>query len=34
LSLRQTFPSTPQGHRKLVGLLRKHQVNKAVMEAA
>ena len=33
LALRQTFPSTVQGHRKLVGWLRKHQVNKAVMEA-
>jgi transposase len=34
LSLRQTFPSTAQGHRKLVAWLRKHQVNKAVMEAS
>ncbi len=34
LSLRQTFPSTPQGDRKLVAWLRKHQVNKAVMEAS
>ena len=34
LSLRQTFPSTPQGHRKLVAWLRKHQVSKAVMEAS
>ncbi len=34
LSLRQTFPSTAQGHRKLVGWLRKHQVSKAVMEAS
>src|SRR5882762_4599618 len=32
--LRQTWPSTAQGHRKLVGWLRKHQVNKAVMEAS
>ena len=34
LALRQTFPNTAQGHRKLVGWLRKHQVNKAVMEAS
>ena len=34
LSLRQTFPSPPQGHRKLVAWLRKHQVTKAVMEAS
>ena len=34
LSLRQTCPSTIQGHRKLVAWLRKHQVNKAVMEAS
>jgi len=34
LGLRQTFPSTIQGHRKLVAWLRKHQVNKAVMEAS
>ena len=34
LGLRQTFPSTTQGHRKLVAWLRKHQVNKAVMEAS
>ena len=34
LALRQTFPSIPQGHRKLVAWLRKHQVNKAVMEAS
>src|SRR5882724_6612637 len=32
--LRQTWPSTAQGHRKLVAWLRKHQVNKAVMEAS
>ena len=34
LSLRQSCPSTAQGYRKLVGWLRKHQVNKAVMEAS
>ena len=34
LSLRQTCPSTSQGQRKLVTWLRKHQVNKAVMEAS
>jgi hypothetical protein len=34
LSLRQTCPSTAQGHRKLVAWLRKHQVDKAVMEAS
>ena len=34
LALRQTFPNAAQGHRKLVGWLRKHQVNKAVMEAS
>jgi transposase len=34
LSLRQTFPNIPQGHRKLVAWLRKHQVKKAVMEAS
>lgn len=33
-ALRQTFPSTPQGHRQLVAWLRKHKVNKAVMEAS
>jgi transposase len=33
-ALRQTFPSTPQGHRKLVAWLRKHQVDKAAMEAS
>ena len=33
-TLRQAFPSTPQGHRKLVAWLRKHQVTKAVMEAS
>jgi transposase len=34
LSLRQTCPSTVQGRRQLVGWLRKHEVNKAVMEAS
>jgi len=34
LALRQTFPNTAPGHRKLVAWLRKHQVNKAVMEAS
>ena len=34
LGLRQTFPSTAQGHRKLVAWLRKHEVSKAVMEAS
>ena len=34
LGLRQIFPSTPQGRRQLVALLRKHKVNKAVMEAS
>jgi transposase len=33
-SLRQAYPSTAQGHRKLVAWLGKHQVNKAVMEAS
>ena len=33
-TLRQTCPSTVQGHRKLVAWLRKHQVDKAVMEAS
>ena len=32
--LRQTWPSTAQGQRKLVASLRKHQVTKAVMEAS
>jgi transposase len=32
-ALRQTYPNTPQGHRKLVTWLRKHRVSKAVMEA-
>jgi transposase len=34
LALRQTYPSTAQGHRKLVAWLRKHKVNRAVMEAS
>jgi transposase len=34
LTLRQTYPSTAQGQRKLVAWLRKHRVNKAVMEAS
>jgi transposase len=34
LMLRQTFPNTTQGHRKLVAWLRKNQVGKAVMEAS
>lgn len=34
LRLRQVFPSTAQGHRKLVGWLRKQGVTKAVMEAS
>ncbi len=34
LGLRQTWPSTTQGQRKLVTWLRKHQVNKTVMEAS
>lgn len=34
LSQRQTCPNTAQGHRKLVAWLRKHWVNKAVMEAS
>jgi transposase len=34
LSLRQTFASTVQGHRKLITWLRKHKVDKAVMEAS
>lgn len=32
--VRQVFPSTSSGHRKLVTLLRKHKVTKAVMEAS
>jgi transposase len=34
LSQRQSWPSTAQGHRKLIAWLRKHKVNKAVMEAS
>jgi transposase len=34
VALRQTFPNTAQGHRKLVAWLREHQVGKAVMEAS
>jgi transposase len=34
VELRQTFPNTLQGHRKLVAWLRKYQVGKAVMEAS
>jgi transposase len=34
LGLRQVFPRSAQGHRKLVAWLRKHGVNKAVMEAS
>ena len=34
VSLRETFPNTAQGHRKLVAWLRKYQVGKAVMEAS
>src|ERR1700736_3605987 len=33
-TLRQTFPNTAQGHRKLAAWLRKCQVGKAVMEAS
>ena len=33
-ALRQTCPSTAQGHRRLVAWLRQHQVGKAVMEAS
>jgi transposase len=33
-ALRQTFPNTGQGHRQLVAWLRKHKVDKAVMEAS
>jgi transposase len=33
-TLRQTFPNTAQGHRKLVAWLRKHHVGKAVLEAS
>ncbi|WP_092511518.1 IS110 family transposase [Afipia sp. GAS231] len=34
LALRQPYPSSAQGHRRLVAWLRKHKVNKAVMEAS
>jgi transposase len=34
LSLRQNWPSTMHGHRKLIAWLGKHKVNKAVMEAS
>jgi transposase len=34
LALRQVFPNSAPGHRKLVAWLRQHQVNKAVMEAS
>jgi len=34
LALQRTCPSSAQGHRQLVGWLRKHRVNKAVMEAS
>lgn len=34
LALQQSCPSSAQGYRKLVTWLRKHQVNKAVMEAS
>ena len=34
LSLRQTLANTEQGHRRLIGLLRKHKVARAVMEAS
>jgi transposase len=33
-ALRQTCPSTAQGHRRLVAWLRQRQVGKAVMEAS
>jgi transposase len=33
-ALRQVFPNTAPGHRKLVAWLRKHQVTKTVMEAS
>jgi transposase len=34
LALQQIFPSSAQGHCKLVGWLRKHQANKVVLEAS
>src|SRR6185312_11080932 len=34
LSQRQTFPSRAEGRRKLIAWLRKHKVDKAVMEAS
>ena len=34
LSQRQTFPSTAEGRRTLIGWLRKHKVGKAAMEAS
>jgi transposase len=34
LSLRQTFPSTAEGRRKLVAWLRRHKAGKAAMEAS
>jgi transposase len=34
LALRQTCPSTAQGHRKLIAWLRQHKVTSAVMEAS
>jgi transposase len=34
LSQRQTFPSTAEGRRKLIAWLRRHKVDKAVMEAS
>jgi transposase len=34
LSLRLTCPSSAHGRRKLIGWLRKHQINKAVLEAS
>src|SRR5215472_18932349 len=33
-TLRQVFPNTAQGHRKLVAWLRKHKIDKAAMEAS
>jgi transposase len=34
LSQRQTFPSRAEGRRKLIAWLRKHKVDRAVMEAS